>query len=166
MEAKAAARSFRPAVIRINAGALATKPPCFTKGRLDSMPDRSNGSPGENRADQRGPHNDAVAPRDLKVRLKEQRLIIEWKDGTQSEYSLDELRRRCPCAACKTERSQQADNPLQILKFNPTDVRVTSASLVGHYAIQFVWSDGHNTGIFDFRFLRSLETTSDRAKGK
>jgi len=130
------------------------------------MPDESNGSRSENRVDQRGPHNDAVAPRDLKVRLKEQRLIIEWKDGTQSEYSLDELRRRCPCAACKTERSQQADNPLQILKFNPTDVRVTSASLVGHYAIQFVWSDGHNTGIFDFRFLRSLETVSDRDKDK
>ena len=30
------------------------------------------------------------------------------------------------------------------------------AKLVGNYAIQFTWSDGHNTGIFDFRFLRSL----------
>lgn len=130
------------------------------------MPDESDGSPAENPADHRGPHNDAVTPRDLKVRLREQRLIIEWKDGAHGEYSLDELRRRCPCAACRTERGQQADNPLKILKFNPTDVRVTSANLVGRYAIQFHWSDGHNTGIFDFRFLRSLETISGRLKGK
>lgn len=37
-------------------------------------------------------------------------------------------------------------------------VRVLTARLVGAYAIQFDWSDGHNTGIFDFRFLRSLGT--------
>jgi DUF971 family protein len=31
------------------------------------------------------------------------------------------------------------------------------AELVGNYAIRFRWSDGHDTGIFDFRFLRSLD---------
>lgn len=104
------------------------------------------------------PHDDAVTPADLKVKLSEQKLYVDWKDGTHSEYSLDALRRACPCATCRTDREQQQQNPLQILRFNPTDVRVTHAKLVGSYAIQFTWSDGHQTGIFDFRYLRSLES--------
>ncbi len=95
-------------------------------------------------------------PRDLKVQLKEQRLIVEWQDGGRSEFAFGDLRRRCPCATCRTEREEQDPNPLKILKVDPTDVRVTNAQLVGNYAIQFFWSDGHNTGIFDFRFLRGL----------
>ena len=51
-----------------------------------------------------------------------------------------------------------SDPLLVILKKDPSvEVRVTKAKLVGNYAIQFTWSDGHDTGIFDFRLLRSLE---------
>ena len=121
------------------------------------MPDEPTiaSSPSEHR----GPHDDSVTPKDLKVKIAEQRLLIEWKDGRRSEFPLAQLRRVCPCATCRTEREQQGSNPLRILKADPTGVRVTSARLVGSYAIQFDWSDGHNTGIFDFRFLRSLGTT-------
>lgn len=100
--------------------------------------------------------NNRTTPRDLQVKLKEQRLIVEWMDGKRSEYSLDELRRHCPCATCRTQREEQERNPLRVLKFDPAGVRVTDAKLVGNYAIQFQWSDGHNTGIFDFRYLRAL----------
>lgn len=101
-------------------------------------------------------NDDSSTPKDLKVKTAEQRLVIEWKDGKRSEYALAQLRRQCPCATCRTEREQQRSNPLQILKSDPTGVRVTTAHLVGNYAIQFEWSDGHNTGIFEFKFLRSL----------
>ena len=117
---------------------------------------------------ERQPHDAACTPRDLKVQIKEQRLRVEWGDGERSEYSLGELRRVCPCASCRTERESREANPLKILKFDPTSLRVTHAQLVGRYAIQFTWSDGHNTGIFDFRFLRSLakptETSGPRDK--
>lgn len=82
--------------------------------------------------------------------------MIEWLDGHKSEYTLAGLRRVCPCASCRSERESRADNPLAILKSDPSDLRVTGARLVGNYAIRFDWSDGHDTGIFDFRFLRSL----------
>lgn len=97
-----------------------------------------------------------AVPRDLKVKIKEQQLAIDWQDGKHSEFSLAELRRICPCATCRTERSSQDANPLKILRSDPSALQVTSARLVGNYAIQFFWSDGHNTGIYDFRFLRSL----------
>jgi DUF971 family protein len=98
----------------------------------------------------------AITPKDLKVKLSEQRLYIDWRDGRQSEFVLAELRRVCPCATCRTEREHQGANPLRILKADPTGLRVVNAKLVGNYAIQFDWSDGHSTGIFEFRFLRSL----------
>ncbi len=102
------------------------------------------------------PSDDSTTPRELKVNVKEQRLTIDWADGTRSEYSLDDLRRQCPCASCRTEREKHSSNPLQILRFDPAGVRVNKAELVGSYAIRFQWSDGHNTGIFEFRYLRSL----------
>ncbi len=103
------------------------------------------------------PHDDAVTPTDLKVKLAEQQLLIAWKDGRRSMFALANLRRHCPCATCRTDREKQDSNPLRILKFNPEGVRVSSAELVGHYAIKFHWSDGHKSGIFDFRFLRALD---------
>ena len=101
---------------------------------------------------------DGAKPRDLKVKIAEQKLVIDWVDGKQSEYAFAQLRRVCPCATCKTERSRADANPLKILKADPSDLRVVNARLVGNYAIQLYWSDGHNTGMFDFRFLRSLSS--------
>ncbi len=132
-------------------------PPKGSSYEILQMSTDSSPSPPD-AAYERKPHDDTTTPRDLKVQIKEQRLIVEWADSTTSEFSLDALRRRCPCATCRTERSKPP-NPLQILKSDPSGVRVTRAQLVGTYAIQFFWSDGHDTGIFDFRYLRSLAAT-------
>jgi len=115
-----------------------------------------------------GPFNETVTPRDMKVQLAEQRLTVDWKDGRRSVFALGRLRRVCPCATCRTERESAASRPagsaasLPVLKADPTGLRVTSARLVGNYAIQFFWSDGHYTGIYDFRFLRSLDDEPGR----
>ena len=111
----------------------------------------------------REPSDTPLIPKDLKVKLKEQRLFIEWIDGRRSDVMLSDLRRQCPCAACRTERDEQAKNPLRILKYDPGALRVTGARLVGNYAIQFTWSDGHDTGIFDFRFLHALQEPESRS---
>ena len=99
------------------------------------MADHKNPQPsgaGPDAAGRDAPGSDAAAPKDLKVQIGAQRLMIVWHDGTQSEYALGELRRRCPCATCRTEREQQDPNPLKVLKSDPTDVRVTTAQLVGN----------------------------------
>lgn len=105
---------------------------------------------------EQSPSGPAVTPKDIKVQIKEQRLVVDWSDGARSEFALAALRKQCPCATCRTERESRSTVLLPILKSDPTGVHVTSANLVGNYAIQFHWSDGHNTGIFDFKFLRSL----------
>lgn len=105
----------------------------------------------------RDPSDAPLIPEDLRVMLKEQRLVIDWGDGLRSDFQMGDLRRQCPCASCRAERAEHANNPLRILKYDPQGVRVTDAKLVGNYAIQLTWSDGHDTGIFDFRFLHSLQ---------
>ena len=62
-----------------------------------------------------------IAPKDLKVKIKEQRLLVEWADGSRSNVTFGELRRRCPCATCRTDREKQDENPLRILKADPTE---------------------------------------------
>jgi DUF971 family protein len=103
-------------------------------------------------------------PKTIK-RLGNDGLQIVWKDGHQSEYTYPYLRRLCPCAECSTIRHKGQDvhslfgpdglgDPDQI--FVPADIQPTNLELVGRYAIQFTWSDGHSTGIYSFETLREI----------
>ncbi|MGB0715170.1 MAG: gamma-butyrobetaine hydroxylase-like domain-containing protein [Phycisphaerae bacterium] len=118
-------------------------------------------------ADSRAPQtgDDAATPKDLKLKLAEQSLVIDWRDGVSSRFALPLLRRHCPCATCRTERDKAPSNPFSILKSDPSTIHVTNAQLVGHYALQLFWSDGHQTGIYEFRFLRQLADESSGQVG-
>jgi ATP-binding protein involved in chromosome partitioning len=39
----------------------------------------------------------------------------------------------------------------------PEDVYPEAIHYVGRYALEFQWSDGHNTGIYTFEYLRRLD---------
>jgi len=87
------------------------------------------------------------------------RLRIKWADGHESVYPLALLRRSCPCAACRNDRDDQKRNPLHVMRpaANPLDIAVAEdAELVGNYALRIKWKDGHDSGIYDYRLLRSL----------
>ena len=88
-------------------------------------------------------------------------LRIDWADGVVSHYPLVLLRKNCPCATCRTEREQPAKPSGMSLTILPAGIdratQFASARTVGNYAIQITWADGHSTGIFDFRFLRSID---------
>jgi DUF971 family protein len=91
----------------------------------------------------------------------ENRLRIEWSDGQTREYTIRELRDRCPCATCREKRNQppQPVNPLQVL--SPGEARplkIAAMKPVGNYAYAIDFSDGHDTGIYTLEFLRELGT--------
>lgn len=97
-----------------------------------------------------------VTKLDLK---KTQGLTVTFADGKVATYSLSMLRTNCPCATCKTQRSQQAAKPtrLTILPGNfANELTVDHAELVGNYALRIDWSDGHATGIYSFEYLREI----------
>lgn len=85
------------------------------------------------------------------------RLRITWKDGAASEYDLRELRMSCPCAGCVDEMTgKRILQPAQI----PADIFLTAIHYVGRYALQFVWSDGHDTGLYAYTMLREISDSS------
>jgi DUF971 family protein len=80
-------------------------------------------------------------------------IVIRWDDGHASTYPNPELRWRCSCASCVDEWTGRRQlERARVLD----DVRPVSMSLVGNYAIQISWSDGHSTGIYSFDFLRAI----------
>jgi len=86
-------------------------------------------------------------------------LRVTWGDRHESVIPLAVLRKNCPCASCRSLREERERNPLAILSHagDPAAMcTATSAELVGTYALRIDWADGHNTGIFYFRLLRSL----------
>ncbi len=105
-----------------------------------------------------------VTPDDIKLNLKEQKLVIAWQDGHRSEFELGRLRRVCPCATCRKERDTPPTS-LPILKIpaGVGKIEVVDAELMGHYAINLKWSDGHNSGIYDYKYLRALDVDSNPA---
>ncbi len=83
-------------------------------------------------------------------------LGISWDDGHQSVYSLAYLRRACPCARCKAW-PQKDEQGLPILPAERLqNIRALAVNPVGRYAVQFVWSDGHQTGYYPYEYLRKI----------
>ncbi|MFV0387605.1 MAG: DUF971 domain-containing protein [Pyrinomonadaceae bacterium] len=80
-------------------------------------------------------------------------LSIEWSDGSSSVFLAPEMRRVCPCAGCVNEwTGEKMLDPDSI----SSDVVFSHISVVGRYALNFHFSDGHETGIFSFNFLHNL----------
>lgn len=94
----------------------------------------------------------AIEPREIKQESDEL-LRITWGDGHVCKYGAPQLRRACPCAQCVNEWTGQ-----RVLKPDlvPEDLVINEFDLVGRYALNFRWSDGHETGIYSFRYLREL----------
>jgi ATP-binding protein involved in chromosome partitioning len=80
-------------------------------------------------------------------------LRIRWSDGVESLYAVRQLRLACRCAHCIEEMTGR---PLLDPSGVPPDVRPLRIRPVGRYALQFDWSDGHDTGIYSFEYLRQL----------
>jgi DUF971 family protein len=93
-----------------------------------------------------------VVPKTLAFDLARQELTIEWHDGHRSVYPGNLLRFSCPCAGCRGHVPGEVPAPRWE---DVQGVRVTAASQVGSYALQFVFSDGHSTGIYAYDRLRA-----------
>jgi DUF971 family protein len=83
-------------------------------------------------------------------------IAIAWEDGSESYLPMERLRAASPSAENTGERDLLGQ------KHGGTDqkefpgVTVKSWQMVGGYALQFHFSDGHSTGIFPYDFLKNL----------
>jgi len=103
----------------------------------------------------------APAHLDLK---KDTGLRIEWEDGAVSYFPIAYLRKMSPSAEARKLREDLEKNPLTVLPSNPKrggavsgPLTAVSAELVGNYAIRIRFSDGHDTGIYSWSYLREID---------
>ena len=94
-----------------------------------------------------------LAPRSIHADRPGRELQIDWLDGHRTVYDFTTLRWLCPCAFCRGEAGQPG-----WLDSGPTlseeQVSLSDISLVGQYAVQPIWADGHGTGFYTFEHLR------------
>ena len=83
-------------------------------------------------------------------------LAIHWNDGGESYLDLQLLRRACPCAACGGEPDVLGNIMRPNVKYSDNSFELAGFQIVGGYALQLNWRDGHNTGIYSFQYLRRL----------
>ncbi len=99
------------------------------------------------------------APKSIGLSENPKGITVEWTDGHPSVYAFSFLRRACPCALCKGERTPLDPAPLAlpVLKNIPPEAfNAQDMFKVGRYAIGLRWGDGHDTGIYTFDYLRQI----------
>ncbi|MDE3202049.1 MAG: DUF971 domain-containing protein [Acidobacteriota bacterium] len=105
---------------------------------------------------------EAVTPAKVRVLITEGKgLEIDWQDGHKSSWNFAWLREACPCATCVDERKQEgrrAGEPksksTELLPMYKPPAKPSGAHMVGRYALQFNWLDGHGAGIYSWDYLR------------
>ncbi len=112
-----------------------------------------------NVTERRGP---AIEPREI-MQEGDAGLRITWADGHVCRFDAPALRRACPCAQCVNEWTGQ-----RMLKPEAVsdETIISDLAIVGRYALNFIWSDGHETGIYSFRYLRELCEQAEAVKGQ
>ncbi len=98
----------------------------------------------------------AVFPKTIKLLGDGGTLAIDWSDGHRSAYPYRYLRDRCPCATCTDSEPAPEPPPSQLPMLGAKPLRPDRAELVGRYALQIFWNDGHSSGIYTFDYLREL----------
>lgn len=91
-------------------------------------------------------------------RTADSQLLIRWTDDVETQYPFRLLRDSCPCASCREKRGSPAEMSL-LPVLAPEELQpiaIAKMAPVGGYAYKITFSDGHDTGIFTFEFLRSL----------
>lgn len=93
-----------------------------------------------------------IAPTEI-IEETDRVVSIKWSNDTASRYNAAQLRRACPCAGCVNEWT--GEKTLKDTSVSE-DLSFSQFTIVGRYALNFHFSDGHETGIFSFEYLRKL----------
>jgi DUF971 family protein len=81
---------------------------------------------------------------------------IDWADGHKSVYPHAVLRGYCPCAGCQGHSGE-----IRFVESRDDQQQLENIASVGGYALSLEWFDGHNSGIYSYKHLRSLCQCAD-----
>lgn len=97
--------------------------------------------------------NATEAPRPEQIRLRRQSRVLELTYAGDEHFALtwEYLRVSSPSAEVRGHHPSEA-----VLQTGKKRVALTEVRPVGHYALQLVFDDGHDTGLYTWAYLREL----------
>ena len=96
-------------------------------------------------------------PTEITLHSASRLLEIAFDDGRVFKLPFEFLRVYSPSAEVRGHGPGQ-----ETLQVGKRDVTITHLEPVGHYAVQPLFSDGHNTGIYSFETLYELGVNQER----
>jgi DUF971 family protein len=97
-------------------------------------------------------------PTGITLNKRTHELVIDWGNNHISNYPLNALREACPCVVCRGghEKMGVQHDPDFISLMPAKSYEVVDLQIVGNYALQISWNDGHNTGIYTWSYLSRI----------
>ena len=93
----------------------------------------------------------SATPVEIKLRKASRLLVVEFDDGRSFDLPFEYLRVYSPSADVKGHGPGQG-----VLQTGKEDVQITSVDPIGHYAVRLVFNDGHDTGLYTWKYLYEL----------
>jgi len=90
-------------------------------------------------------------PTEIKLHQASRKMEIAFDDGKHYEMSYEYLRVYSPSAEVRGHGPGQ-----EVLQVGKKNVEIKGIEPVGAYAVQLVFSDGHDTGIYSWEYLREV----------
>lgn len=90
-------------------------------------------------------------PTEIHLHQKSRMLEIAFDDGKRFKLSCEYLRVHSPSAEVAGHGPGQG-----VLQVGKEDVGINAIEQVGNYAVQLVFDDNHDTGIFSWEYLYEL----------
>jgi DUF971 family protein len=92
-----------------------------------------------------------ITPTEIRARSNSRLLVVSFADGRTFELPFEYLRTHSPSAEVKGHGPGQ-----ETLVLGKQTVGIKAVEQVGQYAVRIVFDDGHDSGLFSWRYLREL----------
>ena len=100
-------------------------------------------------------------PTEIRLRRTSRMLEVSFADGSRFELPFEYLRVHSPSAEVKGHGPGQ-----EVLVLGKENVRVERVEPVGQYAVRLVFDDGHDSGLFTWKYLYELGLTHPHRWGE
>jgi DUF971 family protein len=88
---------------------------------------------------------------EIRLRRASRVLVVSFADGSRFELPFEYLRVHSPSAEVKGHGPGQ-----EVLVLGKENVGITAVEPVGQYAVRLVFDDGHDTGLYNWKYLHEL----------
>ena len=94
-----------------------------------------------------------ICATEIKLRQRSRVLEVSFDDGSRFELPFEYLRVHSPSAEVRGHREGEG-----VLVLGKQNVGVRGIEPIGQYAVRLIFDDGHDTGLFTWKYLHELGT--------